>query len=110
MVILLNSNGKHGEARLLSHQKHDRNINFLKQMREQFVEEFGEKEKENYILCMFSYYVPCTIKGHKCAKLKGEFSDKTGKQVIISYDQVYNATNLNKALQVMESSKNINII
>ncbi|CAC5370023.1 unnamed protein product [Mytilus coruscus] len=122
LVLLLNlqvaNTSVHGEARLLDAEsklrqeicnqhnfEHENNPNIFLQMEKQFVEEFGDKEK--YIICMFSHYIPCTIPRHNCAELLQKYSKKHGKQIILSYDRVFKKTNLKLARKIMKANNNV---
>ncbi|CAC5420346.1 unnamed protein product [Mytilus coruscus] len=126
LVFILNNHNPsiHGEARLLDpdgttrRQIFDRpyqnkigkesSHNFLAVMKEQFFKQFGENEK--YVLIMFSHYIPCTLPGHMCAELLSEHSQSCGEQILIGYTNVYQDTDHNFALRLMNKSDNIHCI
>lgn len=122
LVVLFNrqvaNTSVHGEARLLDSDSqlrkkicnqhnfdHENNPNILLQMEKQFFEKY--KQEENYVICMFSYYIPCTIPGHKCAELIRMYSERNGKQIILSYDCAFRDTNLKLALNIMKANNNV---
>lgn len=100
LAFIFNNTNIHGERRLL---QVDSKIRLT--MEEQFVNDFGKEE--DYIICMFSHYVPCTIPGHNCVELVRDFAREQGKQIIISYDKCFSRTNLKEARKIMKASKNV---
>ncbi|CAG2252083.1 unnamed protein product [Mytilus edulis] len=123
LVLLLNNSNPsiHGEARLLdpdgiirrqicdgsytSKIEKEPTNNFLALMKEQFIKEFGEKEK--YVLVMFSNFIPCTAPGHKCSELLTEYATRYDEQILIGYNVVYHDTDTNLSLRLMTDCANI---
>ncbi|CAG2252087.1 unnamed protein product [Mytilus edulis] len=126
LVFILNHPNPsiHGEARLLdpdgttrrqifdrSYQKQigkESSNNFLAVMKEQFFDKFGKNEK--YVIIMFSHYIPCTLPGHMCSELLSEYTTRYDEQLLIGYTNVYQETNQNLSLRLMNKSNNIHCI
>ena len=83
--------------------RHD--IHFLKQMKHEFYNTFGQNEK--YVICMFSYFVPCTEPKHLCSWVLCEFATKHKEELIVSYYHVWNGSNPNNAWNLMRRNDNI---
>ena len=101
VVLLLNKPNPsyiHGEARLLDPRGEilrrigalnndiDRNeIDYLELMRRE------QQPNQQYILAMFSFFMPCTLHSHQCAELIGEFANTQSffSKIIVSYHAKY---------------------
>ncbi|VDI16739.1 Hypothetical predicted protein [Mytilus galloprovincialis] len=116
IAVLLNLQepNMHGEARLLdpmgnikndmglisSEEYHYTNdIKFLERMKYQFYQSCGRNTE--YIICVFSHHVPCTLKTHQCARLINEFSKRTNEFLIVSYEDVFYDTDEDVALNIL---------
>ena len=60
-----------------------------------------------YVICVFTFFIPCTIPGHMCSKLLCEFATQNNKQLILSYAEVHNLTNPKIAWSDMKNCKNV---
>ena len=110
IVTLLNSpwHNKHGEARLLDPnniilnevlqreliRKED---DYLAKMRDNFNLQFGHDDIP--ILLMFSYFIPCTLENHHCARLINEYAKRNNETIIVGYQTVFRETNRKTALE-----------
>ncbi|XP_052073738.1 uncharacterized protein LOC127711663 [Mytilus californianus] len=122
LVVLMNTPKpvRHGEAGLLdpsgdirkkilksdfnsSRIKTDDTI-FLNTLKKSFFSKFNHYE---YIICIFSHFIPCTEKEHQCAKLIDEFARQHNTEIIISSERVFDFTNHHEAWTVMKSNDNI---
>jgi hypothetical protein len=123
LVVLLNLPGQrtHVEARLFDpdgkirkticqdqyvndiNACHD--VHFLEKMKHDFYNTFGQNEK--YVICMFSYFLPCTEPKHLCSRVLCEFATKHKEELIVSYYHVWNGTNPNNAWNIMKRNDNI---
>lgn len=123
VVVILNlpSPKIHGECRLFdphcrirreiceidnpSEFKQTNNINFLNKMKHNFFQICGQWEK--YVICVFTFFIPCTIPGHMCSKVLCEFATQNNEQLILSYSEVHNLTNPKIAWSDMKTCKNV---
>lgn len=62
---------------------------------------------EQYVICVFSFFIPCTVPGHMCAQLLGEFATRENEQLIVSYCEVHNLTNPKLAWQFLRNNNNV---
>ncbi|MEW8547089.1 MAG: hypothetical protein AB2693_26540, partial [Candidatus Thiodiazotropha sp.] len=124
ITVLLNTpwNYAHGEARLLDpngeilksiiedppfpYNRSER-INFLSLMFRSFYHAFGADSKP--ILLLFSYYIPCTIRGYMCSNLISEFAASFTHKMIIGYESLNIWTNEKNAYAVM-NKPNIHVV
>ena len=123
IVVILNlpSPKIHGECRLFdphcrirreiceiynpSDFKQTNNIHFLNKMKQHFFQICGQWEK--YVICVFTFFIPCTIPGHMCSKLLCEFATQNNEQLILSYAEVHNLTNPKIAWSDMKNCENL---
>ena len=116
IITLLNSpwNQKHGEARLLDpdgtvlsdilQKPCIRNEgDYLSQMKERFQLEFGDEEKP--ILLLFSYFIPCTLEDHQCARLINEYSKLNIETIFVAYQALFRDTDSHAAFEQMIGKK-----
>lgn len=120
IVVLLNElhnhHNKHGEARLVDpvgeirdelaierpFHEFEEPVNYLEEMEYAFESTFGEVT--NSYLLIFSHYIPCTIYGHNCADVLGEFAQGTRHRMYVGYENVYQKTDKDKAVEAMKSN------
>lgn len=120
VTVLMNElqhhHNKHGEARLLDpdggiryeldicdpSDEYQEDFDYLDAMEETFVEDFGE-DAHQYLL-IFSHYIPCTIDGHKCADVIGEFARHSSYKMYVGYENVYKGTDKDEAVQAMKDA------
>lgn len=124
LVVLLNlpEPDTHGEARLfdpdgkirkticqdqyLKHINKCHDKHFLEKMKHEFYDTFGLNEK--YVICMFSYFLPCTKPKHLCSLVLCEFAKKHKEQLIVSYNHIWLfSESSNKAWNLMRRNNNI---
>ena len=115
IITLLNApwHQKHGEARLLDpddtilsevlqrplNRKED---NYLAKMRDSFNLQFGHEEKP--VLLMFSYFIPCTLEQHHCARLINEYAKRNDETIIVGYQTVFRETNRVTAFEQIDNN------
>lgn len=122
LVVLVNTPRpkRHGEARLLDPfgdiRKgilkcpfngsfiNDDDINFLKELKQMFLHEFGHNR---YLIVIFSHFIPCTEPIHQCAQIVNKFAEQQNTKVIVSYENVYDLTDEAEALEIMKSNEKI---
>ena len=101
---------KHGEARLLDPNDiilsdilqqplHRNEDNYLAKMESSFYQQFGCDEKP--ILLLFSYFIPCTLADHKCARLINEYASRNDKTIVIAYQTTFRETDRDTAVKQM---------
>ena len=116
IITLLNSpwHQKHGEARLLDPDDtilsevlqqplHRNEDNYLANMRDSFNVQF--RNGETPILLMFSYFIPCTLEDHQCARVLNEYANRNIETIFIAYHEVFRDTDLHIALEQMMDKK-----
>lgn len=54
------------------------------------------------LILLYSYYIPCSIDLHNCAKLLREFVRHSGHEMIVVYEDIYELTDANAALSSLE--------
>ncbi|CAC5377445.1 unnamed protein product [Mytilus coruscus] len=121
IAVLLNLQepNMHGEARLLdpvgnikkdmglisyNEYHYTNDIKFLERMKYQFYQSCGRNTE--YIICIFSHHVPCTLKTHQCARLIDEFSKRTNEFLIISYEDVFYDTDEDETWNILSHNSN----
>ena len=116
IITLLNApwHHKHGEARLLDsdgkilnevlQESVDRNEdNYLAKMRESFNLQFGNDKTP--ILLIFSYFIPCTLEEHQCARVIDEYAKRNSETIFVAYQTVFRETDSHTALEQMVDKK-----
>ena len=120
IITLLNSPRlqKHGEARLLDphstilrevlqQQSNRKEDNYLAKMKESFHLHFGYGKMP--ILLLFSYFIPCTLEDHQCAKVLNEYAKRNCETIFVAYETVFRDTDPKMAVEQMVD-KNVRVI
>ena len=120
VAILMNElhkhHNKHGEARLLDpfgsirtyldidtpYDEFEEPVDYMDELESAFKEEFGTEAK-SYLL-IFSHYIPCTLDGHQCSEVIGEYANQTSHKVYVGYEDVYKKTDKDDAVHAMKSN------
>lgn len=59
-------------------------------------------KSSDQLILLYSYYIPCSIDFHNCAKLLHEFVKHFGHEMIVGYEDVFELTDKNAALSSLK--------
>lgn len=81
---------------------------FMDNLKQAYYAKFGTFE--SCCLLIFSHFVPCTIKLHKCCEVIRKYAEETHIDIVIAYDEVYKDTNVKMSLRCLQSCLRVNIL